>query len=212
MRSNLQDSAQAALDTLRQQLGAAFPARSDLLPYRPHPKWFLRPASIGSIHGIAHEARVLVWQELLARVLIQEGATLDQEALRWAAVTHDTRRVDDGPDWQHGERAAVWVQQTLQGSIPAASLETVAYLNRWHVPPDASAPAMTPELAVFKDADALDRVRLLNLNLRYLRWEQSQTLLVPLANALLIESMGKQMMGVPPFEAVLAAAQDIGLV
>ncbi|HEY7414246.1 MAG TPA: hypothetical protein VH593_03570 [Ktedonobacteraceae bacterium] len=123
-----------AVKAIRSVLGRNLPSRSLLEQYRPHNEWFLKPDKIGSIHGINHEARVLVWQELLARLLLKVGKTLDQEALRWAAATHDTQRVDDGVDPQHGERAATWVQQKLQDTILANSLETVIYLNRWHVP------------------------------------------------------------------------------
>ena len=201
-----------AAETLTSQLGGQLPARSLLEQYRPRQQWFLRPESLGSIHGINHEARVLVWQELLARLVIQGGQALDTEALRWAAATHDTQRADDGLDALHGERAAVWVHQQMQGSIPASSLETVAYLNRWHVPADSRAPAMTPELAVFKDADGLDRVRLADLNPRLLRWDCSRQLLLPLANALLIASERHQRRGAALFDCVLVGALELGLI
>lgn len=201
-----------AVEAIRSVLGGNLPSRSLLEQYRPHNKWFLKPEKIGSIHGINHEARVLVWQELLARLLLKDGKPLDQEALRWAAATHDTQRVDDGVDPQHGERAATWVQQQLQDTIPTNSLETVIYLNRWHVPPDSRAPHMTPHLAVFKDADGLDRVRIFDLDPRYLRWDCSKELLLPMANALLSASEKKQREGYALFDCVLAAAIDLGLI
>lgn len=199
-------------EAIKKALGGTLPSRSLLEQYRPQREWFLRPEKMDSIHGINHEARVLVWQELLARVLIQDGESLDQEALRWAAVTHDTRRVDDGVDFPHGERAAIWVEQALSETIPDGALETVVYVNRWHVPSDSSAPRMTPELAVFKDADGLDRVRLGDLNPRYLRRERSRQLLLPLAEPLLDASEEKQAQGYGLFDCVLAAAVELGLV
>src|SRR5437588_1751446 len=81
---------------VRRLLEDNLPPRSFFEPYRPLRHWFLRPDESGNIHGISHEARVLIWQEILARLLIKEGISLDQEALCWAAATHDTQRQDDG--------------------------------------------------------------------------------------------------------------------
>jgi hypothetical protein len=202
-----------AVEDIRVLLDGDLPSWSLLERYRPQEEWFLRAETIGSIHGINHEARVLVWQELLARLLIKDGFALDQEALRWAAVTHDTQRIDDGIDFPHGRRAAAWVRQQLQHTIPAPSLETVVYLCAWHVPPDRSAPAMTPELAVFKDADGLDRVRLGDLDPRLLRSDRSKQLLLPLAEALLEASEEREVRGGSgPFECVMAAAVELGLI
>lgn len=198
---------------LRRLLGQDQPTRALLERYRPERGWFLRPKYIEDIHGIDHEARVLVWQELLARLLIKDGAVLDQEALRWAAATHDTQRASDGMDFPHGQRAAAWVKQHLVQHIPAASLETVLYLNTWHVPSDEQAPEMTPELAVFKDADGLDRVRIGDLNPRYLRHSYSATLLQSLAQELFELSEAKRWnAGYPVFDCVLEAALTMGLI
>ncbi|MBV9229174.1 MAG: hypothetical protein JOZ18_07660 [Chloroflexi bacterium] len=205
-------SVQAAAE-VRRLLGKNLPSRSLFEQYRPLPQWFLRPDEIGNIHGIKHEARVMVWQELLARLLIRDGKALDQEALRWAAATHDTQRMTDGSDFPHGERAAAWVEQTLRHRIPERSLATVVYLNTWHVPPDISAPYITPELAVFKDADGLDRVRIYDLDPKFLRWGYSKTLLQHLAQALLEGSEEKYYQeGYDLFDCVIAAAIELGIV
>ena len=138
---------------------------------------------------------------------------LDQEALRWAAATHDTQRLTDGMDYEHGERAAVWVQQQLHHRIPEQSLETVVYLNTWHVPPDMSAPGMTAELAVFKDADSLDRVRIFDLDPQYLRWDYSKNLLQYLAESLFeISEENYHQQGLALFDCVVETAMQLGLV
>ena len=198
---------------LAQRLAGNLPSRALLEQYRPRPAWFRRPDMLPGLHGINHEARVLIWQELLARLVMQDGLTLDTEALRWAAVTHDTQRVEDDLDLGHGERAALWVRQHMQGTIPASSLETVAYINRWHVPSDRLVPRMTLELAVFKDADALERVRLggTGLDPRYLRWKQSKQCLLPLANALLLASGRHRRAGAALFDCAMLAARELGL-
>lgn len=197
---------------VRLLLGEDLPTRALLEQYRPEQRWFLRPECAEDIHGIGHEARVLVWQELLARLLIKDGMALNQEALRWAAATHDTQRVSDGADYPHGQRAAAWVEQRLRGHIPEQAFDTVLYLNTWHVPSDNLAPQMTPELAVFKDADALDRVRIFDFNPRYLRCSYASTLLRYLAEELFEVSEAKRWRDkLDVFDGVLAAALDLGL-
>ncbi len=206
-------SLEEAVEEVRRLLEENLPSRSFFEPYRPLRHWFLRPDEIGNIHGITHEARVMIWQEVLSRLLIRDGMTLDQEALRWAAATHDTQRIADGTDFPHGERAAAWVERAFKHRLPEYSLETVVYLNTWHVPPDSSAPAMTPELAVFKDADSLDRVRLYDLDPQFLRWDYSKTLLQYLAQALFEGSEVKQQQeGYDLFDCVIETAVDLGLV
>jgi hypothetical protein len=205
-------SREEAVGEVRRLLGEDLPSRSFFEHYRPLDQWFLRPDEIGNIHGINHEARVMIWQEILARLLIRDGMNLDQEALRWAAATHDTQRRADGSDFPHGERAAAWVERRLPHRIPEHSLQMVIYLNTWHVPADRSAPSMPPELAVFKDADGLDRVRLYDLDPQFLRWDYSKQLLQPLAQALFEGSEEKQEQeGYGLFDGVIAAAVELGL-
>lgn len=212
-RQGVVSAIQEEVAEVRRLLGEDLPPRALFERYKPERGWFLRPDSAEDIHGIDHEARVLIWQELLARLLIKDGAALDQEALRWAAATHDTQRVSDGIDFPHGQRAAVWVERHLLHHIPAGSLETVLYLNTWHVPLDDQAPGMTPELAVFKDADALDRVRIDDFNSRYLRRSYSQTLLQYLAQELFDRSEAKRWsQGYAAFDCVCEAAVEMGLI
>src|SRR5438309_2334249 len=88
------------------------PTRADFEAYRPHVAWFLNPRQASkSHHDLGHAVRVLVLQEFLARVLLYTGGEicLDQEAIRWAAVTHDTQRRHDYEvldNQAHGIRAA----------------------------------------------------------------------------------------------------------
>ena len=141
--------------------------------YRPDASWYLHNPR--GIHGRGHACRVLAWANHLARASAQDGQAVDLEAVRWAAVLHDVRRVSDGPDPEHGARAAAWVREHAQQILPpglgAETVERIAYVVRWHVPDDQDAPELTPELIVLKDADSLDRVRLGpgRLDVRYLR-------------------------------------------
>ena len=145
---------------------AALPFRpvqvETILRFEPRAEWFRR--SPYGIHGVAHETRVL---------MRQEGLAADAEALGWAAAIHDSQRVDEGTDPQHGVRAAEWIEQYRHGLPSSARLERAAYICRWHVHPDQEA----PDMMVFKDADALDRWRIGDLNPDFLRTKAAHKLL-----------------------------------
>jgi len=125
----------------------------------PRRNWFtLQPPS--TLHGITHAARVMVWTTVLA-----EDGPLFEPAL-WAAACHDLCRLDDGPDPGHGERAAMWVIEELPRHLeePPAHLDAIASAVRWHAYPDRDAGWRDELLWILKDADALDRVRLGDLD------------------------------------------------
>jgi len=143
--------------------------------FEPHPAWFIHSA--GGIHGLGHETRVLLWGQVLASIAREEDIVADSDVIGWASAVHDTQRWDDGIDPDHGERAADWIHATPNLIPPSVSLDRVEYLCRWHVPPDHMAPEMTPDLAVFKDADALDRWRIDDLDPSYLRTQSAHRLL-----------------------------------
>ncbi len=87
---------------------------STLDAYRPDPNWYMAPAT--SLHGDTHATRVLVWANLLACWLQAAGIAIDFDVVRWSALLHDARRVNDGRDPAHGERAAAWIEA---GGVPA---------------------------------------------------------------------------------------------
>ncbi|MFA6460862.1 MAG: inositol monophosphatase family protein [Candidatus Woesearchaeota archaeon] len=188
------------------------PSTELLQTYRPREEWFYRR---NQDHGILHETRVLVLAELMGRVTqtTAEGKDLDLEAIRWAAITHDTKRSRDGHEFEHGTRAAQWIRTELKesGIAEQVDLEKVAYLNHWHVPPDALAPRMTLELALFKDADGLDRQRVNEFNPRYLRTEPSRNL-IRAAHYLIFLSEALHRQGKDEFQAGIEAAELLGIV
>ncbi len=152
--------------------------------YEQQDHWFLGPPS--RIHGRSHAARVLIWANTIAHWMMQDGHSVDLEVVRWAAVLHDVRRLDDGKDTEHGERSAAWIRSGRVATpllLSLAQQEHIANCCQWHVPPDNAAPEMTSELRCLKDADSLDRVRLHDLDVRYLRTTYAR-LLVPHAKAL----------------------------
>src|SRR5688500_14120427 len=157
--------------------------------FRPPNEWYLHDPN--GIHGLGHTARVLVWTEHVADAIESSGLNLDREVVRCAAMVHDVRRWDDGKDPEHGARAAAWIIESsfvLPLTLTQAQLESVRYCCQWHVPPDSSCPDMTTELQCLKDADALDRVRIYDLDPTRLRTEAAKSL-VPQAQLLLDKSL-----------------------
>ena len=129
--------------------------------------------------------------------------------VRWAAATHDVGRIDDGIDLEHGKRSAQWIRKNLNDQMTPELLDMVTYIVHWHVPHDSEAPVMTTELKVLKDADGLDRVRLGDLDTRYLRTDASKGL-VGLADDLYQAYLDNR--DDNAFNSVLRAAQTIGVV
>lgn len=195
------------------RLGEKRPARSFLEQYRPSLDWYATPEFASSGHGINHTARVLIWAELLVQFMRLDpwkGPIFD-EPIRWAAVTHDTQRLEGGKDLQHGVRAGAWAEDYFRDKLTGQYTYIVKYLNIWHVPGDKYAPQMTLDLGILKDADALDRVRYIGPDPRFLRTKYTRSL-VPLAKALYYLSEDKHRAGLPLFDCVLAAAVELGLI
>ena len=147
--------------------------------YMPRPEWFARP-DIRGIHGIGHIGRVVVWSSVIATRL---EASINHDVLLWAAGLHDVRRLDDGIDPGHGVRAAFWATTVFPCLCPdvAATLDLafVANLCRWHDVTDRQVTHWPDELRVLKDADALDRARLGDLDPDRLRLPVSHELIAP---------------------------------
>lgn len=145
--------------------------------YRPRNECYLHDPL--GIHGLGHASRVLAWANLIGHWMLERGAAVDLEVVRWAATLHDVRRVNEGNDPLHGVLCGAWISEGANPALCAMSDEQrqrIAYCCAWHVHPDRGAPAMTPELICLKDADALDRVRLGGLNTRFLRTDCAKVL------------------------------------
>ncbi len=142
---------------------------ADLVPYLPNEDWFrFNPRGI---HGVPHTTRVLVWASMLAGALGRQGA-IRREELLWAASVHDVGRIDDGIDRGHGGRSAAWVREKLVSERPeteSLDLEFIAELCIWHEIPDQQIERLSLELVILKDADALDRCRIRDLDPTRLR-------------------------------------------
>ena len=174
--------------------------------FEPKSKWLLHDSHL---HGVGHMMRVFILQELICDELIAKGITVNREATRWAAMAHDVGRVDDGIDREHGFRSAKWIKENFSSIMAPNLLDTVTYIVHWHVPSDEEAPVMTTELQVLKDADALDRVRLNDLDPRYLRIEVSKSL-IGIAEDLYQSYLKCQLDDI--YGSVIRAGQDIGII
>ena len=145
----------------------------------------LRFAQHSDVHGKAHELRVLLLSLMIADELGVSDA--DMDVLATAAIYHDTQRVTDGEDPTHGKAS----REYYVNNVDKSNLLT-AILCEYHCLPDEfghSVIAATFKnkekqlryirlFNIFKDADALDRVRfgLQDLDLNQLRIPVSRQL------------------------------------
>jgi hypothetical protein len=218
---------QEAVEALWTETGDNLTTHEYLSQFQMSPSWFTRPELATSIHGIAHMTRVLVYVNLEVNLFTDEQV-LDYErnALSLSAVTHDTQRIiHDATDPQHGKRAADWVwKRYWEDTLPFVKADRMqsylltsytAYINEHHDPDDRE-DTMSFLLALFKDADALDRFRDpqvgdFNLNPKYLRFSHSR-LLIPIASELVRRSEAIIKKDGNPFNNVLEAAAEMRLI
>lgn len=138
------------------------------------------------IHGPDHIERVIFFVHLLA--FYNKLDFYDLDVLRNAASLHDTRRRDDTYDPAHGPRAAIESigysyarnedKKILQAVIAAHSPEDEAMdkIIKNFIGPEDDFDRAKYLAELFKDADALDRVRINHLDPKYLRNSYSKTL------------------------------------
>lgn len=146
-------------------------------------------AHLSRLHGQGHVARVMVHAFRLL------GATRHEDETKrlWASVfLHDLARTHDGVCHRHGEDA--WARfetdRRLRDKVAAAGIAdddhpAIATAVGWHAKPtelDRDHPHWRLT-ALLKDADGLDRVRIHDLDPRYLRFAASRDM-VPFAQAL----------------------------
>lgn len=127
------------------------------------------------IHGLKHTYRVMVH---CLRLGILSGLIKEARLAFFSAYIHDMARKHDGFCTVHGENSAktklpLYTTLFQQNGATDSDLATIKYLVTQHSinqePSDLL--ASYPALALLKDADALDRIRLgnYNLNPKYLR-------------------------------------------
>ena len=170
----------------------------------PAPELFTHPSTL---HGQAHVARVLVHA---FRLLAATGWTEETPRL-WAAVyLHDIARTHDGVCYRHGGDAMVKFE-TLTDVRVLFGRAGVVDGDYPHIHTAVAHHSLPKELdqahphwrltALLKDADGLDRVRLGDLDPRYLRHPQSREM-VGFAEALFRETDGQLKTGRGHFSAL----------
>ena len=186
------------------------PNAAELRKFRPLREWFLRAPS--SMHGIAHESRVLILAEVLMNIL-GNISPQDKNAVRLSAATHDVRRMDDTPsDTRHGPMSADWIRvisNIFREIFPDINMETVAGLNRSHHSEENPDNIL---LSIFMDADGLDwagKAGHWNGRCRCegtLELVQIAKYLYEISTELIVR------FGVSDFEAVILAGRIIGII
>jgi HD superfamily phosphodiesterase len=154
---------------------------------QPDPRWFVRPSgedASRTIHGVSHTLRVMVHVSEIALALRVSEWERDTAVL--AALWHDIGRTHDGGDYYHGAKSAGKVVGLgLHAGWPADRVEVALHAVTHHSGDDAHAERAAswfadPEAAhrvfrILKDADGLDRVRLGDLDVSYLRFPENRS-------------------------------------
>lgn len=130
------------------------------------------------IHGISHIERVLLFGGLIA---MQNGCSEDDAKLLFTACSyHDIGRIDDSLDDDHGRRSSEKLPSVI--SLPAEDMAIVQAAIYAHSIEDSKMNDVISSFAIadkqralniakmLKDADALDRVRVYDLDPNYLRF------------------------------------------
>ncbi len=141
---------------------------------------------ISDIHGQNHTKRVLLHILILCHLLNVSGK--EKAMLCMAAIYHDLGRVHDNRDDKHGFRS----KQIYEGDVKSPH-PIISFLIEYHSRMDSQGldeinnnPVLAKEkdlviklYNIFKDADALDRIRLgpRDLDIGYLRLPESKQLI-----------------------------------
>lgn len=174
----------------------------------PLPEDFVHPSQI---HGQEHVSRVMVHASLLLQLTGQEHLAVPL----WASVyLHDVARTHDGLCHRHGADAARRFSE-FQSLFAKAGLQrehehAVRTAVSWHAVPRElpRAHRYAPLIHLLKDADALDRVRIADLDPRYLRYAVSRSL-TDFAQELFSRTHGVADVGANYFPWLWAQAQSI---
>ena len=144
------------------------------------PEFFNRKSEL---HGISHTYRVmaLTW-DLGSRI----NMARERNLAFMAAFIHDMARNHDGICWKHGKRAVkyklpLFREFFIEQGASENDLDEISFSVHYHCTPrepEKSHP-FSPTLALLKDADALDRIRMgsRNLNPHMLRYDESRKMI-----------------------------------
>lgn len=216
-----------AVEELRDHL----PQRAYLEQFRQQDWWFTYKQY--EDHDALHLDRVLVLVNLGLAALKKRGVDFPEaikEALSWTAVTHDTQ-VRRGHYKTHGLDAARWVGENLREAMDRKTRFLTQYYCMNHGLLDKyligqnyvndldnhDLIMIDTGLKLFRDADAVDRVRFSKyspdyLNESILRISVTKEILLPAAQELFSRTKQKQFPCNEAFDLVMGAAVDMGIV
>lgn len=135
------------------------------------------------IHGLNHARRVYILVNLIA-----DKENMNEEyrnILIYCALYHDIGRTDNGYGYEHGIKGYIKVKENNLINSNYKHLETVKFIIENHNEDDIKSIKSINSYNIkdkdetiylykaFKDADNLDRVRIFDLNIEYLRLESS---------------------------------------
>lgn len=135
------------------------------------------------IHGIGHNIRVAL---MIYAISILENMNIeDIKILLDGALYHDLGRINDAEDSLHGKRSAEIIEN-LELDLTKEEKEILQIICTYHSVNDNKIDIDSIEnidhkrvkklLSILKDADALDRVRVDDLDISYLRNKSSLSL------------------------------------
>lgn len=140
------------------------------------------------LHGYNHTKRVMILVKELGKYLPYKR---EVELAYCAAFIHDMARTSDGLCYIHGERSSklklpLFKQLFLDNGISENEIDEISFAVLNHSLPIEVNKKHQYYIttAILKDADALDRVRLGDLDPNYLRFDKSVGL-IPFATDLL---------------------------
>lgn len=153
----------------------------------------------GDVHGKAHCARVLL--DMMLIVHLRGLPKEDEKLLAEASLYHDVGRTTDGGDRLHGAISAKKYKKARKGADPVT-----LFLMKYHCRPDEEGyeaisriPGLKGQedrarrlLDVFKDADALDRVRLGSYETDWEQFRTEEGRQLPLAARLILSALREQ--------------------
>lgn len=131
------------------------------------------------IHGIKHTYRVMIH---CLRLGLITGKLAEAKNAFFGAYIHDMARMHDGYCTKHGADAAkfklqLYIDLFIRNGAIEDDLKTIQQIVTWHSLPNEPSRdhKIWPTLALLKDADALDRIRLgeHDLNPNYLRHQET---------------------------------------
>lgn len=152
---------------------------------RIKPETFFRPTGI---HGLTHTRHVLFMALLLG--WLTNSDLKDLKVLAETALYHDIGRSNDNFDPEHGKKSYAKAEELNLFEVTGQEKSLVRFLIETHCindrqgirlldrRPDLDRDRALHLFKVFKDADGLDRLRIMDLDARQLRLPESLKLLL----------------------------------